>query len=481
MAKKVTEHLLAELEHKAALKSGSIFETKLIGVHNTSGDLLYVMDVDGTKVESETFDVKICDVFMPIFDKAKRIVSARGGRGSAKSNAFAIYLVLLGAKYKLRILCFRETQTSIKDSVYALLKEIVAQCGLNHFYEFTREEIRGKNGTIFIFKGLSDMTADSIKSIQGIDIAWGEEAAALTESSLKTFIPSIRNDNARIFFSWNPELDTDAVYQRYVINPPEDVASFAVNYNDNPWFPSILDKARMDDEARISKPEYENIWLGKVLPAKSGAVYYAELDLMFSEDPPRITKVPYRPNLPVHQFWDLGTADHNAIILVQKTPVGVFIIDHYENNRKNLQHYNEWLHSLPYKNWGTMYLPHDGARDDIRGETVEKQMQDMGWKVEIVPSYPGAVDDGIRASRRMMEYTYIDATKCTRLIECLKRYHYKERKDGSLSSLVHDASSHSADAFRYLGFMHEQIRNDNNKWGSKALPSRNNTVFGNNK
>ena len=146
---------------------------------------------------------------------------AYGGRGSAKSWTFAQALLILGSKQKLRILCAREVQKSIKDSVHKLLSDQIKRLGLGSFYQILNTEIRGKNGTEILFSGLSDQTADSIKSFEGVDIAWVEEAQTVTKRSWDIFRPTIRKAGSEIWVSYNPELDTDATHVMFRRNKPD--------------------------------------------------------------------------------------------------------------------------------------------------------------------------------------------------------------------------------------------------------------------
>jgi phage terminase large subunit len=441
--------------------------------------LLGVVDINGKPLEGTEHDTSMTEDFLPLLDGKYRFVSMRGGRGSGKSVTVAKILLLLAYHKPLKVLCFREVQNSIKDSVYTSLQDLISELGLTQFYTSTLNEIRGNNGSVFIFKGLSDQTVDSIKSFSGIDICWGEEAAGLTEKSLKTLIPTIRNEGSRFYFTWNPSLDTDAVYQRYVLDTREDVKDVEVNWDGNPWFPQVLEVERRADLKRLQEDEYKNIWEGRILPAQVGAVYFKEIAKAFEEK--RITRIFVDPKLAVHAIWDLGWADQTAIILVQRSHTALYVVGYIESNQKTLAEYNlelrDWGQRNKVTNWGTMWLPHDGAHRDFKtGQSAQEIMEAFGWKVQITPNM--AIDMGIRSARQMFSNVVFDEANCTKLIECLKRYHYKERPDGSFGDPVHDMYSHGADAFRYVAVNQESLTSTNNtsSWG-KPLNYRNNTVF----
>ncbi|MGQ7905520.1 PBSX family phage terminase large subunit [Burkholderia sp. BC1] len=451
-----------------------------IGVFKSSStpELIGVVDIEGKPLEGTEFDTSITEDFLPLLDKKYRFVSMRGGRGSGKSVTVAKILILLAYHKPLKILCFREVQNSIKDSVYQSLQDLIQELGLSYAFSSTLNEIRCNNGSVFIFKGLSDQTVESIKSFQGIDLCWGEEAAGLTERSLKILIPTIRAEGSRFYFTWNPRLDTDAVYQRYVLNTREDVKDVAVNWNHNPWFPTVLDVERRADKARLPEDEYKNTWEGEILPAQVGAVYFRELSKAYEEE--RVTKLRIDPKLPVHAIWDLGWADQTAIILVQKIYSDARIVGYIESNRKTLSEYNNELREWGNKNqvnWGTCYLPHDGAHRDFKtGQSAQEIMQAFGWRVEITPTM--TIEAGIRAAKQMFGNVIFDRDSTTLLLENLKRYHYAERPDGSLGKPVHDNYSHGADAFRYLAVNIESLQSSNqtSSWG-KPINYKNTTVF----
>ncbi|MEZ0602947.1 PBSX family phage terminase large subunit [Paraburkholderia sp. IW21] len=452
-----------------------------IGVYRsgTEKHLVGVVDVNGKPLEGTEHNTSITEDFLPLLDSKYRFVSMRGGRGSGKSVTVAKILLIQAYSKPLKVLCFREVQNSIKDSVYTSLQDLIQELELGDFFTATLSEIRGANGSVFIFKGLSDQTVDSIKSFSGIDICWGEEAAGLTDKSLNILIPTIRADNSRFYFTWNPSLDTDAVYQRYVLNTREDVKDVEVNWQHNPWFPQVLEVERRADLKRLNADMYAHIWEGKVLPAQQGAVYFRELSKAYEQE--RVTRVLVDPKLAVHAVWDLGWADQTAIILIQRTLSEMRVVGYIESNQKTLAEYNvelrQWGMDHNVANWGTMWLPHDGAHRDLKtGQSAQEIMEAFGWKVQITPSM--AVDMGIRAAKQMFSTMYFDKDECSKLLECLKRYHYKERPDGSFGDPVHDMYSHGADAFRYVAVNQESLSSTNQttSWG-KPLKYRDNTIF----
>lgn len=217
-------------------------------------------------------DVNIPEAFGFLFEPA-RYKGAHGGRGSAKSHSFARALLLKGGQAPLRVLCGREVQRSIKDSVKQLLDDKIADLGMKGFYDSFQNEIRGANGTSFIFAGLGNLTIDQIKSFEGVDILWAEEAQTLSKNSLEILRPTIRKPNSELWFSWNPRNPSDPVDMllRGETLPPGAVVK-KVNYDDNPFFPAELEAERAFD--RINNPgRYAHIWLGEYEPQAIGAIW----------------------------------------------------------------------------------------------------------------------------------------------------------------------------------------------------------------
>lgn len=381
---------------------------------------------------------------------------AYGGRGSAKSWSFARQLLIDGLNRRERVLCTREVQKSIKDSVHKLLSDQIQLMGMGQYYDVQNAIIRGRNGTEFLFAGLSDQTAESIKSFEGVTKCWVEEAQALSDRSWKILIPTIRAEGSEIWITFNPELDTDPTWVRFVENTPPDTAIARINYHDNPWFPSVLEGERIHDELILPKHEYENIWEGKCLPAIHGAIYAEEIAKAQEEG--RITQVPYDPDLKVHCIFDMGWNDKMAIIMVQRHMSALKIVDYLEDDHKTLDWYSNRLKDKDY-NWGYAWLPHDGRhRNHQTGRSDEEILTDLGWEVRIVPDH--GRETGIRNARRGFAQTYFNKARTMRLVECLKRYRRGvPATTGEPGAPMHDEWSHGADCFRYLHVVAPDLEN----------------------
>ncbi len=385
---------------------------------------------------------------------------ARGGRGSGKSWGFARALLLIGAREPTRVLCAREVQKSIQQSVHQLLRDQIEQMGLSSFYEVLTTEIRGKNGTQFFFSGLSDQTAESLKSFEGVKICWVEEAQSVSKQSWDILIPTIRADGSEIWISYNPQLESDETHRRFTTKPPPDCVNVEVNYSDNPYFPEVLEKERQHAKATMKPEEYAHIWEGKCKPAVEGAIYFDEM----SQAADRIREVPHDGNLKTHIVWDLGFNDAMSIALVQKVSSEIRVIGYIEGVQRTLADYSAELKALRLDgqamNWGKCYLPHDGfAKRHQTGKDDATVLTGLGWEVEKVPQTD--VEAGIKRAREVFPRVYFHRARAERLIECLKRYRrHVSASTGEPGKPLHDEFSHGADCFRYLALSSDGMTND---------------------
>lgn len=382
---------------------------------------------------------------------------AHGGRGSAKSWSFARALLILAASKPLRVLCTREIQKSIKESVHRLLGDQIEALGLGGFYEVLESEIRGRNGSLFVFAGLQNHTVESIKSYEGVDVVWIEEAHKVSRKSWTILIPTIRKEGSEIWVSLNPELDTDETYVRFIAEPPPDAVVVQVNYSDNPWFPDVLDAERRHAQRTLPAEEYANIWLGKTKAAVEGAIYANEVREAIESG--RICNVPHEYRLRTHVVLDLGWNDSMFAILVQRHISELRVLESVEVDHRTL----DWLSAelrMRRHNWGTLFLPHDGAHGDYKtGKSAKQIMKEMGWAVQMVPNQP--VEAGIKQARMALERAWIDKTKAQRLVQCLRRYRRNvSEKTNEPGAPVHDEFSHGADAWRYTALVAERMTND---------------------
>jgi phage terminase large subunit len=380
-----------------------------------------------------------------------------GGRDGAKSWSIARALLIDGASQPLQIGCFREVQKSIKDSVHQLLSNQIQALGLGEFYDILGTEIRGKNGTSFGFAGLSAQTRESIKSWEGLDRAWVEEAQSVSKRSWDILEPTIRKPNSEIWASFNPEMDTDETYQRFVVHPSPEVVAVNINWDDNPWRSKVLDAAR--ERMKATAPDdYAHIYGGLCRPAIDGAIYYKEVSALRQSG--RLCNVPYDPMLKVHVITDLGYNDYMSLILVQRLASEIRVVRYIEDRMRYIPSYHQELTELKL-NYGKLYLPHDGRAKHITGSSAEEQFRSLGWDVEIVPDV--GLEQGIRKTREVFGRLYVDKNHASELINRLGRYRRRVNSEGQASTPVHDDESHGADGTRYLAIVADQLSNDTHK------------------
>ena len=385
----------------------------------------------------------------PLFRQSRYKV-LYGGRGGAKSWGIARALLILAAKKPLRILCAREFQTSIKDSVHKLLTDQIVALDLTGFYEVTQSSIRGMNGSEFAFVGLKNNVAN-VKSYEGIDICWVEEAQTVSRNSWNILIPTIRKEGSEIWVSFNPELETDETYQRFVVSPPADTISVKINFWDNPWFPETL-RNEMEALKARNHEAYMQVWEGVCRQTVDGAIFAKEMQKAEAEN--RITKVPYDPVKPVHAVCDLGWSDATAWWFVQFVGMETRLIRYFEDSQRTMTSYLADLQSFGYV-YDTIWLPHDAQNKTLAaaGRSIEDIVRGAGFKTRVLERVPTV--DSINAARTIFPNCYFDRENCADGLNCLRHYRYEVDPDtGNFSKMpLHDRHSHGADAFRYIALM----------------------------
>lgn len=413
---------------------------------------------------------------------------AYGGRNSYKSWSFARALLALGMDQSLRVLCARETQKSLADSVHQLLRDQIKILDIGSYYEITDNAIRGTNReTLFRFTGLSDQTADSIKSFEGFDIAWVEEAQSTSKRSWQILLPTIfRTKNSEVWVSFNPDMDSDETWERFIVNTPLGARLVEMNWRDGiipGWWNDEQERLRQYD-LLYSKDDYDNIWEGKTRTSVAGAIYSREVADMMAEK--RFRPIPYDPHFPVHRIWDLGWNDLMTVIMVQKPhPSALNVINYIEDSQIKYTEMLAAMDGLRYR-WGDDWLPHDAEQHHpTSGTNARKLLTDNGCRVRIIQkSDPEA---RIRAARMMFPRVYVDSTKrdspperpdrqlgAGYLMERLKRYRRSVPKTTQEpAGPVHDAASHGADAWGGLAEIVDRIRNDGDVPAPVVLPFQN--------
>jgi phage terminase large subunit len=378
-----------------------------------------------------------------------------GGRGGSKSWDFARALLMLGIYRKLFIVCGREIQKSIKESVHKLLADQILELGFSSAYEVKEREIVGNNGTRFTFVGVRNNVA-AIKSMEAIDIFAMFEATFVSKSSWDIVLPTVRRDppggpfglGSEIWIEFNPELVTDETYQRWVVNPPPETVAVEINWRDNPWFPEVLHQQK---EA-LKKSDYESyltVWEGKTRQTVAGAIY--EKEMAAAKLDGRISPfIKVNRAKPVHLSFDLGRADMTSIWFWQQIGTQHHAVDFYENCNYGIDHYLEAIQSRRYV-IGQIYLPHDAAHHH---QSAQKSIL-----TQIREAFPGdgrvKVSDpinpvtGINAVRQLFSRVSFSEDKCDVGLNALGHYRFKVDPDTGQRSKepLHDWASHAADAF----------------------------------
>lgn len=431
---------------------------------------------------------KLAFLFLPY-----RYKVARGGRGSTKSWSFARALLIKGAQEPLRILCAREVQKSIKESVRQLLVDQIKNLGLEGYYNPLENEIRGANGTLFTFTGLSDLTIETIKSYEGYDMCWVEEGQTISDRSWKILIPTIRKPGSEIWISYNPDLETDPTHKRFTLNPPPDTMNVEMNWSDNPWWSPLLEAERLHC-LETDPDSYDNIWEGKCRPAVEGAIYHRQIQE--AEQFGRICNVPYDPMLLVHIILDLGWDDSLALGLVQRWTSEIRVIEYLEFSHTTLPAMSQVLKRRNY-NWGRLWLPHDGFNASLNsnGLSTYDIMTALGWDCPTRDEIQEmGIEDGIRHTRMLFPRMYFDKANCAadqappdeggvkhtelshRLIECIKRYRRRiNRTTDTTGAPLKDMHAHGADMTRYIAVNADLMESSAAGGGGLAgfQPSRN--------
>jgi phage terminase large subunit len=386
------------------------------------------------------FPEKLEFLFQP-----SRYKVAYGGRGGAKSWGIARALLILGAQKPLRILCAREIQKSINESVHQLLRDQIVALGLTDFYEVLAAEIRGKNGTQFAYAGLKH-NIQNVKSKEGLDIVWVEEAANTSKNSWETLVPTIRKEGSEIWVSFNPELETDETYKRFVLNPPPGAQVVKIGWQDNPWFPSVLADER--DALKARDPDaYLSVWEGFCRQTIEGAIFAKEIRQAIEES--RITRVSYDATKPVSTFWDLGRRDFTSIWFAQVIGNEFRLIDYYQARGEFIAHFAKTLKEKPYV-YADHWLPHDGFNQTVGAQhSIAQLLKNSGMTVKEVPKT--SIAHRINAARTIFNRCVFDEAKTQDGMQALRHWRYEVDPETGIYSdrPIHDGFD-GADAFTYF-------------------------------
>lgn len=399
---------------------------------------------------SRIAEIKFPKQYKALFEKKYRHIVYKGGRGGGKSESVARSLIIRSMQDKELILCTRETQNSIDESVHRLIAGLIEHYGFSKNFNITRDRITCLDtGSEFIFKGLRKESIDSLKSIPNISIVWVEEASSVSLESINKLIPTIRKEGSQLIWTYNPETANDPVETEITNKADENTYVCHINSHDiEAWLPETFIEER-EKMKRNDPMMYEHVYLGQPLTAKMGAIY-AEL-IAIARDDKRIGDYPYNQSYPVYAALDLGWGDSMSIVFAQKIGDKIRIIDHYENSEKTTGHYIGIMKDKDYR-YERIFLPHDARSHDRRsGNTDEEIFANMGFnQTEVLPIE--SVDTGIDRARTAFNRVEFNESSTERLLECLRNYHreWDDKNQLLKKDPKHDWSSHSADSFRYM-------------------------------
>ena len=462
--------------------------------------------------QNETLEIEIPEKLHFLLTESARYKIMYGGRGAAKTESIARALLILTSQKTLRVLCAREFQNSLDESVHSLLsmliKEIWRDGSWVFYWDIQKTTIINKlTGSEFIYSGLR-YKIDSIKSLARIDICWVEEARNISKTTIQKLGPTIRGQykdgmtkggpfskGPEIWISYNPELSSDEIYKRSVLERekyfPEymkneetgNMEKYAiichVNYNDNRFFPEDMRQDMMISKAAYEADEnntdYLHIWLGQTKQVLEGSIYAKEIKSILREN--RRTRIPYNPLKPVLTYWDLGHSDKTAIWFMQYHGLEYNFIHYYENRLQKIPHYIKYLQDTGYA-FVVHNLPHDGDDETVSNITPKKQLQDAfpNARVRIIDR-PSKKLVGINAVRTVLDLCNFDEDGTSEGWDCLVNYAYKiDEKNGQFSKEPEHNTpwSHGADGMQTFGLSIKPEKPVNGK--EKTVGSHRNAV-----
>ena len=380
---------------------------------------------------SSSLKVETPEWFEPFLAPA-RYKGAFGGRGSGKSHAFAAYVVIRCVSARTDVVCLREVQRSLKQSVKKLIENKIEALGLGAHFEIQHDRIKGRNGSLIIFEGLANHTAETIKSLEGFDIAWFEEAQVASQRSLDLLRPTIRKPGSELLFSWNPRFDNDPVEVLLRgSNPPPDAVVLEVNFADNPWFPAVL-REEMEYDKRRDPDKYSHIWLGEYV-RNSEARVFRNWTIEEFEAPPGA----------IHRLGaDWGFAS-DPTVLVRCHIVG----------RKLYVDWEAYQVGCEIADTPSLFLSVPEAEkwpmvaDSARPETISHMRKHGFPKIQAAVKGPKSVEEGVEW---LKSFDIIVHPRCRHTIDELTMYCYRtDPLTSQVLPILSDKDNHVIDALRY--------------------------------
>jgi phage terminase large subunit len=382
-------------------------------------------------VSSQTLQIPTARVYAPLL-KPARYKGAHGGRGSGKSHFFGELMIETAlAQPGFRAVCVREVQKSLDQSVKRLLEDKIARFGVQDRFRVLNTHIETPGGGVIIFQGMQNHTADSIKSLEGFDVAWVEEAQSLSQRSLDLLRPTIRKPGSELWFSWNPARPTDPVdVLLRGDTPPAGAIVVQANFTDNPWFPEGL-RGDMEDDRRRDPGKYQHVWGGAYSLNSEARVFRNWMVKAFEA-----------PANAVHRFGaDWGFAV-DPTVLVRCHIEGRKLFVDYEASKVGCE-----IDHTP-----ALFDTIEGSRkftiraDSARPETVS-YMKRQGFMIRDAIKGPGSIEDGLAF---LQSFDIIVHPRCKLVEQELTLFSYKtDQHTGEILPMLEDKNNHTIDALRY--------------------------------
>lgn len=390
----------------------------------------------------------------------RQFKGAHGGRGGGKTHLFAGMLVASSLQTHIRAACVREVQDSLRDSSKQIIEDKINAFGVRHLFKITDREIVGPNDSLFIFRGLQRHTASRLKSLEGFNRAWYEEAQALSKTSVETALNTFRKEGTEQWFSWNPDKEDDPVDLLFRENTAKpwgmldhddpDFVCVEVNYPDNPWFPSVL-RSNMERDKRRDPEKYNHIWLGGYRRNSDAQVFQQGKHWRVAKfDPPK-------PDVAILGGADWGfSIDPTVLVLCFLNAMTLYVwrevwgVNCGPDRRPTLFDKidpNWSVLNAANPNWKSIARRVDIIADSALPEAIDF-MQKHGFpRMKGAVKGPNSVEEGIS---HLQGYDIVVHPDCVNVIREMTRYSFEiDKKSGAVLPVLADKDNHTIDSLRY--------------------------------
>ena len=379
--------------------------------------------------------IKLPDKVQPLFSSKARYVVLWGGRGSAKSESAARMLILRSMEAPLRILCARQFQSNISESVHSMLVKIIKEYNLDSHFTVQERSIKNKWGSEFLFAGLNEETIAGLKSMVSPDIVWIEEASSITQNTWTKLDPTIRAEGSQIWCTLNREMDKDPISRLFIVSePPPDSIVIEMEYWDNPWFPQVL-KNQMIQCRATDYEAYLHIWCGQPISHTQASVFKNKF----------VSKV-FTPD---EDLWsplfglDFGFAqDPTAFVKCWVSDDRLYVEHEIYEVGMETEFMPDAMKEIPGATDHICYA------DSARPETISHLRRHGFPRCIAVPKWSGSVIDGVERMRAFNKI--IVHPRCVHTLEEFQNYSYKvDRNTNLVLPQLVDKQNHAIDAIRY--------------------------------